>query len=505
MWTLQVGDSGTDRPLDAQTQFRLGSVTKTFTAVLVMQCRDEGLLDLDDRIGDHVDVGQHNGLTIRRLMSHTSGIQREPHGDVWNTLQAPDLDGLLADLESTERVLPPARRYHYSNLAVALLGYLVGAKRDSTWATVLQDRILDPLGLSTVTVAPTDKAAVGYLVDPYSDSARPEVPVDTVAIAPAAQLWGAAADLAKWAAFLADPEAIDPSGRVLAKATVDEMRFPLTVTDENLWAAGFGLGLLLVPQGDRVMHVGHDGAMPGFLAGVYGRRGGDAPPALGVAVVGSSGTASEIVNLPHTLLNAIVEHDPAEIKAWSIGAPVPADYRSLLGRWWIEGSEVIFSWKDGTLQMRGALDVPGRPPAVFAPIEGERDVLRTVSGREAGERLRITRDSLRCRDRAEPRDLPGYPDAGDVRLTGFVAADVIAVGVSRRREGPTAMTSAALAARLPAPSFWINHPYYPKSDMERRCCRSRRYHGISAPSIVTAGATPATHDERQARPARPYL
>src|SRR6185369_3877257 len=155
---------------DAETQFRLGSVPKTFTAVLVMQCRDDGLLDLDDPIGDHVDVGQHSGLTIRRLISHTSGIQREPHGDVWDTLQAPDLDGLLADLEWTERVLPAGRRYHYSNLAVALLGYLVGVKRNSTWASVLQDRILTPLGLATVTVQPTGAAAVGYLVDAYSDS-----------------------------------------------------------------------------------------------------------------------------------------------------------------------------------------------------------------------------------------------------------------------------------------------------------------------------------------------
>jgi CubicO group peptidase (beta-lactamase class C family) len=392
LWTMQVGSSGTDRPLDAETQFRLGSVTKTFTAVLVMQCRDDGLLDLDDPIGDHVDVGQHSGLTIRRLISHTSGIQREPHGDVWDTLQAPDLDGLLADLEWTERVLPAGRRYHYSNLAVALLGYLVGVKRNSTWASVLQDRILTPLGLATVTVQPTGAAAVGYLVDAYSDSARAEEPVDTVAVAPAAQLWGAPRDLAKWAAFLADPATVDPDGAVLSKASVEEMRWPLTVTDEHLWAAGFGLGLLLQPQGDRVMHVGHDGAMPGFLAGVYGRLGGDAPDALGVAVLGSSGTAGAIVELPHKLLNLVVEADPAEIKPWVIADPVPADYRSILGRWWIEGSEVVLSWKDGTLQMRVAEDAAGRPPSVFAPIEGETDILRTVSGREAGERLRLTRD-----------------------------------------------------------------------------------------------------------------
>ncbi len=392
LWTFEVGASGTSRPLDSATQFRIGSVTKTFTAVLVMQCRDEGLLSLDDRIGDHVDVGHHGDLTIRRLLSHTSGIQREPHGDVWVTLQAPNLDGLLADLERTERVLPAGRRFHYSNLALALLGYMVGVKRNSTWAAVLRDRILDPLALDSITVAPTDAAAVGYLVDSYSDSAHAEVPVDTGAIAPAAQLWGSAADLARWAAFLADPAAVDPDQAVVRRSTLDEMRWPLTVTDEEHWASGFGLGLLLVPQPDRVVHVGHDGAMPGFLAGVYGRRGKDAPPGLGVAVLGSSGTASEIVALPHKLLAAVTEHDPAEIKPWVMADPVPREYRSILGRWWIEGSEVVFSWRDGALQMRPADDATGRPPAVFMPIDGEADVMRTVSGREAGERLRITRD-----------------------------------------------------------------------------------------------------------------
>ncbi|GIJ21009.1 serine hydrolase domain-containing protein [Micromonospora lutea] len=394
LWTCTAGGTGNDTALDEQTRFRIGSVTKTFTAVLVLQCRDDGLLDLDDPLRRHLDLPAHGELTVRRLLSHTAGLQREPYGDVWDTLRAPDADQLLAELARAERVLPTGRRYHYSNLGMALLGRLVGQVRGGTWAEVLTERVLTPLGLTATTVAPGPRAATGFLVDAYSDEAHPEPPTDFGAVGPAAQLWSTATDMARWAAFLADPTTVDAAGRVLASATLDEMRWPLTVTDEAVWAGGFGLGLILVPQGERVVHVGHDGAMPGFLAGVYGRRGGEGTPAaFGAAVLGSSGTAVELLELPHRLLAAAVEHDPADIEPWRPGDPAPPELRGLLGRWWGEGFEYVFSWHDGALRARGAGDPPGKPPAVFAPVPQRPDVFRTVSGRECGELLRLTRDS----------------------------------------------------------------------------------------------------------------
>ncbi|MEV1332448.1 serine hydrolase domain-containing protein [Micromonospora costi] len=393
LWTCAVGGTGNDTALDPETTFRIGSVTKTFTAVLTLQCRDDGLLDLDDPVGRHLDVPAHGELTVRRLLSHTAGLQREPYGDVWDTLRAPDDERLLADLARAERVLPSARRYHYSNLGMALLGRMVGKLRGGTWAEVLTERVLTPLGLTRTTVTPGRRAATGFLVDAYSDEARPEPPTDFGAVGPAAQLWSTAGDMARWAAFLADPASLDAAGRVLAPSTLDEMRWPVTVTDETLWSGGFGLGLILVPQGERVVHVGHDGAMPGFLAGVYGRRGGEGTAAaMGCAVLLSSGTAGEALELPHRLLAAAVEHDPAEIEPWRPGPPAPAPLRGLLGRWWGEGYEYVFSWHDGALRARGADDPAGKPPAVFAPVPDREDVFRTVSGREAGELLRLTRD-----------------------------------------------------------------------------------------------------------------
>jgi CubicO group peptidase (beta-lactamase class C family) len=389
LWTLAVGAGST--PASA---FRIGSVTKTFTAALVMQCRDDGLLDLDDPLGKHLTLPSHGDLTVRRLLSHTSGLQREPYGDVWDTLRMPSAADLVRDLDRVERVLPPARRFHYSNLGYSLLGLLVATLRGGTWEELLTDRVLRPLSLTGTSAARPASATVGYLVDAYSDHARPEPPVDFGPVNSAGQLWSTAGDMARWAAFLADPEAVDPSGAVLAAATVDEMRWPLTVGDEARWALGFGLGLILVPREDRVVDVGHDGAMPGFLAGVYGRRGGrGTPAALGCAVLGSSGTAVEVVDLPHRLLDASVADDPADLREWVPGEAPPAAYRSVLGRWWSEGFEFVFLWRDGSLRSRGADDPSGRPAAIFAPLPDRPDVLRTVSGREAGELLRLTRDT----------------------------------------------------------------------------------------------------------------
>jgi len=393
-WVFTVGDSGNpDHPLGPDSRFRIGSVTKSFTAVLVMQARDDGLLDLDQPLSAYLEVPAHGDATVRRLLSHTAGLQREPHGDVWDTLITPDAAGLLDELDRAERVLPNARRFHYSNLAFAVLGQLVAVLHGTTWEKLLAARILTPLRLDSTTAAMPPAAAVGYLVDAYSDAARPEPQFDLGGLAPAGQLWSTAGDMARWASFLAAPATVDPGGAVLAADTVDEMHLPLSTVDEALWVGGYGLGLMLEPQGKRVVHAGHDGAMPGFLAGVYGRRGEDEPEALGCAVLGSSGTSFEINLLAQELLRLAAELDPAEIKPWAPAPPAPTAYRSILGPWWSEGIQFLFSWHDGALRARIAGGPAGRPPSIFRPLPDRPDVLRTVSGREAGELLRLTRDA----------------------------------------------------------------------------------------------------------------
>src|SRR6202008_4005369 len=119
-----TADVREQRDATPDTQYRIGSITKTFTAAAIMQLRDAGKLDLEDSLDRHVEGAAH-APTIRRLLSHTSGLQRETHDDSWLTLHFAQPDELLETLPQAELVLPPGARFHSSNLAFALLGIVV--------------------------------------------------------------------------------------------------------------------------------------------------------------------------------------------------------------------------------------------------------------------------------------------------------------------------------------------------------------------------------------------
>jgi CubicO group peptidase (beta-lactamase class C family) len=365
----------------------MGSITKTFTAALVMQARDDGLLDLDDQVGDHLDVPAHGGATLRRMLCHLSGLQREPVGEVWETLRGPELDAMLADLAHAEAVLSPQQRWHYSNLAFALLGQVVAARRGAAWVDVLRERVLEPLGLRRTTTVPTAPVARGYFVDPYADRLHAEPLFPGHAFAPAAELWTTPTDLATWGAFWADP---DPA--VLAPATVAEMTHLHAMADLQQWTLGWGLGLMLHRRGERML-VGHDGAMPGFLASLVVER----ESGLVVAVLTNTSRAADPTTLALDLAESVLDAVPDDPQPWRPGAPVPVDVEPLLGTWWAEGVEYTASWRAGTdpdvdgdegghLELRAVAAPASKPPAALRR-EGER--WRVVSGREQGGVLRV--------------------------------------------------------------------------------------------------------------------
>jgi len=382
-----LADVEHEREPTLDTQYRIGSITKTFTAVLMLQLRDAGRLDLDDRLGQHLPGTRHGDVTLRRMLAHLSGLQREavggPGGEVWETLEDPDRDSLLAGFEQASKVLPPGRRWHYSNLAYALLGEVVARNLGTTWESALSERLLGPLGLNRTTVDPVEPRARGYLVDPYADAVRPEPLVPLRGTAPAGQLWSTPADLAGWAAFLADP-----SPAVLSPDTLAEMRHAQVIADLDGWTLAWGLGLMLYRRGERILH-GHAGAMPGFLASmvVLAKDGERA----GAVVLANTSAGADVEALAADLLTTALEEDPREPAAWRPGEPPPPEVAGLLGRWWSEGSEFVFRWREGHLEasLAVARELRPQPPAVFEPIGADR--WTTVSGREEGESLRAVR------------------------------------------------------------------------------------------------------------------
>jgi CubicO group peptidase (beta-lactamase class C family) len=381
VWDEAVGLSDVEQGVEATTdsQYAVASITKTFTAASVMQLRDEGKVDLEDPLSRHLPEAAHGTPTLRRLLSHASGLQREPPGEVWETLRFPDEEELLAGLADAEQVLPPSTAWHYSNLAYALLGHVVSRVSGTPLQDYVRERLLAPLGLARTTWGPGEGAALPYFVEPYSDGVQREPVLELGGKGGESGLYSTVGDLARWGSFLADPDE-----SVLAPASVAEMH-DLQIMAEPDWTLGWGLGIELWRRGERV-YGGHTGGFPGFLSIVlYSRR-----DKIGAVLLTNSGTWPKLSATGLDLAEAALDELAPEREPWRPEEVVPAEILPLLGRWWSEGDETIFSWRKGKLEARPAAAPPERESSVFEQ-EGE-DRFRVVSGRERGEVLRVVRD-----------------------------------------------------------------------------------------------------------------
>ena len=384
VWQEASGRAAFDPDVAAtpDTQYRIGSITKTFTAVAILQLRDAGELRLEDTLGDHIPESTHRGPTVRSLLAHVSGLQREPPGEVWESLEDPDVDELLERLPDAELILPPGAYWHYSNLAYALLGEIVARRVRRPATEYLDEHVIGPLGLTRTTWRPTGPAADGFLVDPYADTVQLEKPVELKGSAPIGQLWSTTGDLARWGAFLAEGD-----DAVLAARTLEEMHaFQAMVPYVKNWTLGWGLGLELFRDGDRI-YAGHGGAMPGFQASLVVSR----EDKTGAAVLSNGSALTYVESLALRLAGKTFELAPPQPEEWHVEEPPPHDVVPLLGRWWGEGVEYVFRWRKAQLEASLAAETP----RMLEPTRFEQeapDRFRTLSGLERGELLRVVRD-----------------------------------------------------------------------------------------------------------------
>jgi CubicO group peptidase (beta-lactamase class C family) len=382
VWEEALGLADVEGKVEAtpDTQYRVGSITKTFTATAILQLRDAGELELDDPLSRHVPEAARGEPTLRRLLTHLSGLQREMPGYVWETLDFPDREGLVAGLAQAAQVLRPGARWHYSNLAFALLGEVVARRSGLEYEDFVRERLLAPLGLERTTFDQARPAANAYLVEPYADAVRAEQNVIKGAFAAAGSLWSTTRDLARWGRFL-----VEGADGVLEKETAEEMRRFQSMADLEQWKLGWGLGVALMREEDRIF-VGHGGAMPGFLAGLAISP----KEQSGAVVLVNSGAGVKIEELLRKLAVKAAEAYPPEPEPWQAAEEIPPALEPLLGRWWSEGSEVVIRVRDGRLELRDAAAASSLPPSVFEPVA--EDSFRGVSGPEEGELLEVVRD-----------------------------------------------------------------------------------------------------------------
>ncbi|MGZ4450569.1 MAG: serine hydrolase domain-containing protein, partial [Nocardioides sp.] len=364
-WVGGAGDvPGTD---PADVQYRIGSVTKTLVAVLVLRCRDEGLLSLDDPLGRFVPESGYAAATLRALLAHTAGLQSEPAGPWWERSPGVPVEALLAANDGSGAVAGPGEFHHYSNLGFALLGEVVARVRGRGWWDVVTDELLVPLGMARTSYHPQGPSAQGWSVGHFTGTLTPEPHQDTGAMAPAGQAWSTVADLARWADFLATGH---PD--VLPASTLREMATPSAPAPE------YGLGLRLVPWHGRFL-AGHTGSMPGFLASLFV----DPVTREGSVLLANATTGLVTHDVPLALLGEAAA--PPSVP-WTPTTAVPDAVAGLPGVWFWGNSAFELRWHDERLEVH-SLALHNRQD-VFEVRDGR---VVGVEGYHRGETLHVVR------------------------------------------------------------------------------------------------------------------
>ncbi|MFJ1896881.1 serine hydrolase domain-containing protein [Streptomyces sp. NPDC088115] len=364
---------------DDDTQFRIGSLTKTFTAVLVLRLRDEGLLDLADPLERHLPGTGLGEVTVHQLLGHSAGLGAESPAPWWERTPG-SLRPELADvLGEQTRMHTPGRRHHYSNPGYTVLGALIEAVRGASWAQVLKRELLEPLGMHRTSTGPEAPHAGGWAVHPWADAMLPEPAEDLGLMAPAGQLWSTTADLLRFAAFLAEGD-----DRVLCAASVAEMKVPSAPPEQGDWEGNYGLGLQVIHSKGRTL-VGHTGSLPGFLATLWFCAEEDV-----AAVVFANATSGvPIGEVAADLVDIVAEAEPRIPEPWRPLPEVDGELLALTGPWyWGTRPNILRLTADRGLELRG-LRGDGRGARFTARPDG---TWIGLDGYYAGETLRIVRN-----------------------------------------------------------------------------------------------------------------
>jgi CubicO group peptidase (beta-lactamase class C family) len=293
-----------DRPVEKNTRFAIGSVTKQFTCACILLLAEEGKLSVQDKVAKwYPDLTRATDISIYDLMTHASGYpDYYPLDFVDRRLMKPIApDKLLQEYAGGKLDFEPGTRWSYSNTGYVLLGRIVEKVSGESFGTFLERRILKPLGMEHTVFEPKQpgaRFAVGYSSFALGapEAAIPEADGWCHA---AGALYASASDLAKWDLALM-------SGKVLKPESYKLMTTPRQLTTGKTKNYGCGLS---IGQRENETVLSHGGAVSGFLAQ------NALLPATRSAVVLL--TNSEFVD-PHTVHDALVysllKHESANVE-----------------------------------------------------------------------------------------------------------------------------------------------------------------------------------------------
>jgi CubicO group peptidase (beta-lactamase class C family) len=369
-------DLETRKKLTPKTCFRLASISKVFTAVAVMRLVEAERLRLDDRIHTHLPwFKSHQDkrlvrITIRQLLTHSSGLKRDGDTAHWVDDNFPSLEMIKRQVQSGLTVYPPSQRFKYSNLGYAILGQIVEAAAGKSYEQYVKEIIIDGLGLThtypDLTRAARRRLAVGYGRDTPGLKRSELPPAQTKAMAPATGFVSNVEDLCKFlsAQFIG-------SGKLLTDESKREMQRINWFRGEN--HEQYGLGYEIWRVGNRWI-AGHGGSFQGYRSKVGLEGKGE----IGVVVLTNAidAPALSLTNgIFHTINYFRKEEDKFKSRSESSKGSLGKYEGRFSGRWGdIEivaaGDRLLGFWWDGDRPTEYVYELGRREGNEFRIISG---------------------------------------------------------------------------------------------------------------------------------------
>jgi serine-type D-Ala-D-Ala carboxypeptidase/endopeptidase len=284
--TLGIQDTGTNRPVTADTLFRVASMTKAFTALTVLKLRDDGRLRLDAPASEYVPemkawnypTDDSPPVRVRDLLNHAGGfVTDDPWGDRQTPLPEAEFSKLLAGGVPFTAV--PGTRFEYSNLGYAILGRIITNVSGAPYSDTITRTLLQPLGMDAsgfdAEAAPRERRALGYRWE--DDSWRPEPTLGPGTFGAMGGLQTSAHDYAKWVTFLLsawpprDGEDDGPVRRATVRELAQGSNYPRirdrparTGTAPSRQPIAYGMGMIVAIDEALGLTISHSGGYPGY-------------------------------------------------------------------------------------------------------------------------------------------------------------------------------------------------------------------------------------------------
>ena len=278
-------------PATADTVYRVGSVSKLFTDIAVMQLVEKGKLDLDAPVTQYLPEFKPTNpfskqITLRQLMTHRSGLVREPPVGNYFDDRNSSLPEMVASLNTTSLIYEPETRIKYSNAAIAVVGYILQQTQKEPFAKYLQEKLLEPMGMKKSSFEPKEALMrdLAHAVMWSYHGREFDAPAFELGISPAGCMYSTASDLAHFMTILF---AAGDNAPIIKKPTLEQMW--TQQFDKPDAKDSFGIGFHLTEfEGHR--RVGHNGAIYGFATELSALP----KEKLGVVVIASRDVANAV-------------------------------------------------------------------------------------------------------------------------------------------------------------------------------------------------------------------